>query len=599
MADPTLARDDPRPSLGLSPRLGVDEPSPSDGDGDGDGEWSRRGHADPMTVVMEAAVALHAEADLDSLLTWVLDAVHRLTGLTGIGVCLFDHETPATWTSHPDASVNLGLLGDPRSVPLVATALDLPRGVVYEDVAAAESAMPPPDRIRRIVAVDGLVVVPIHAADGLTHGVLMVGWRGATDVVIEEDVRGALAALAAHLGIAIDNHAVLTRMVEEEARGKEVVHRLQQAVRPPAPIVPFTELGVHYVAADPSAPTGGDLYDWIVLPDGSVHLTVVDVMGKGVQATKDALIVTHALRLLAIDGCGLGDIVRRADELVSAQNPELVATLVVARYWPDDGRLQLAGGGHPPALVVRGGEPEEIQAPGIPIGWPGAGSQGVVETSLKRSDTLILYTDGLIEATKDILRGLADLADAARSTAGYPAGSLARVLVDRALSGANRHDDSLALVLRRRSPAPSLSAHVLAPMQHKFSPNPAAVPIARHLLRDWLVRVPVDDEAVDNLLLMASELCSNAVQHATDAEPGAVSLHAWVEGDGVVIEVTDNGTGVELPAVVEPDLPDPEAEQGRGLFLVHELADEVVSEMVDGRSVVRVAKLAVVTDAAR
>ena len=197
----------------------------------------------------------------------------------------------------------------------------------------------------------------------------------------------AVVALAAHLGVALDNSATLARMAEVEARGKEVVHALQEAVRPPAPVVAHTELGVHYVAADPSAPTGGDLYDWITLPDGTLHVVVVDVMGKGVEATKHALSVTHALRLLAVEGCPLGELVARADVLVTAQNPELVATLIIAHFDPETGDARLAGAGHPPALVVRGETVEEIAAPGIPIGWPGAASHGVVELQLERSDT--------------------------------------------------------------------------------------------------------------------------------------------------------------------------------------------------------------------
>lgn len=549
-----------------------------------------------LAVIAESARALHAEADLDELVAWTLDAVRRLCGSPEVGMCLFAHDTTPNWTAHPGASINVGLLGDPRTHPLLSPALDLPGGVVYRDIAAAERTLPPAHRLRRILPVDGLAAMAVHGVDGLARGLLIVGWKRPAD--LDEETRAAIAALAPHAGVAIDNHAVLQRMVEEEARGKEVVHRLQQAVRPPAPVVPYTELGVHYVAADPSAPTGGDLYDWLILPDGGLHLTVVDVMGKGVQATKDALIVTHALRLLAIDGCPLDDIIRRCDELVGAQNPELVATVVVARYCPDTGRLELAGAGHPPALIVHAGHATEVAAPGIPIGWPGAGSHGIVERTLERADTLILYTDGLIEARKDILRGLEELATAAAATASYPAGSLARVLVDRQLADAARHDDSLALVLRRRTPPPTAPVHVLAPLQHQFSPNPAAVPIARHLLRDWLVRVPVEAEAVETLQLIASELCSNAVQHMSPTEPGTVVLHAWVEDDGVVIEVSDTGGALEIPAIADPELPDPEAEQGRGLFLVRELADELSSRVEDGRTIVRVLKHSVIDTAA-
>jgi serine phosphatase RsbU (regulator of sigma subunit)/anti-sigma regulatory factor (Ser/Thr protein kinase) len=557
-----------------------------------------------LEILAAAGRALHGEPDLGRLVGWTVEAIADLVGADEAAVCLLAHDATPEWTSHPNSTVAYSLLGDPRTVPLVAPALDLSNGVVYADLRRAEAALPPRDRIRRIVPVDGLVVVPIPGRDMLPLGLLLAGWRNAADAVAgaattspTSTTRDALVALAAHVGVALENQATLRRMVEEEARGKEVVHLLQQAVRPPAPIVPFTELGVHYVAADPSAPTGGDLYDWLVLPDGALHATVVDVMGKGVQATKDALIVTHALRLLAIGGCELGDIVRRADELVSAQNPELVATLVVVRMWPETGRVQIASAGHPPALLVHGTEVREIAAPGIPIGWPGAGSDGTVELVLDRSDTLILYTDGLIEATKDILRGLDELAAAARETASYPANSLARALVDRQLADAARHDDSLALVVRRRAPAPTTPTHVLAPFQHQFTPSPAAVPLARHLLRDWLERVPVEEESIDGLLLIASELTTNAVLHASSA-PGAVQLHASVAEDGILIEVSDDGGPTELPdAAVDPELPDPESEQGRGLFLVRELSDDVSWARTDGRTTIRVLKRAVIAGA--
>lgn len=462
---------------------------------------------------------------------------------------------------------------------------------MLEDLADAERQLPPSDRLQRVLPLASLLVVPIMARDGLAQGAILVG--DTRPASIDSAQVEALVALAAHTGIALDNSATLARMVEVEARGKEVVHALQEAVRPPAPVIPYTELGVHYVAADPSAPTGGDLYDWITLPDGRLHVVVVDVMGKGVEATKHALSVTHALRLLAVEGCPLEDLVTRADVLVTAQNPELVATLLIARYDPSTGDLQLAGAGHPPALLVRRSEVVEVPAPGIPIGWPGAASHEVVEVRLERSDTLILYTDGLIEATKDILEGLRTLREAAAATASYPATSLARALVERQLADAARHDDSLALVLRRRSPA-ALPSHALGPFAHRFSPQAAAVPVARHLIRDWFRLVPVEASAVDALLLAVSELCSNAVRHASGAV-GSVHLRSWTEADAVVVEVTDDGGTLALPDLhTEPELPDPEAEQGRGLFLVRELADEVSTRVEDGRTVVRLVKHAVV-----
>ena len=548
-----------------------------------------------LVVLAQAARALHGERDVESALSWARHAARELTGLPEAAICLLPRHGSPTW-SPSEGGVDFSVVGDPRTSLLLRAGLDAGTPTAVPDLAEAERPLPDLERLQRSLPLASLVVVPVMARDGLAQGAIFVGSRKVE--ALDHAQVEAVVALAAHLGIALDNSATLTRMAEVEARGKEVVHALQEAVRPPAPVVRFTELGVHYVAADPSAPTGGDLYDWITLPDGRLHLVVVDVMGKGVEATKHALSVTHALRLLAVEGCDLGDLVRRADVLVTAQNPDLVATLLVARYDAATGDLLLAGAGHPPALLVSSsGRVREIAAPGIPIGWPGAGSHEIVEVHLERSDTLIIYTDGLIEATKDIIRGLDDLAVAAAATSSYPATALARALVERQLADAARHDDSLALVLRRRSPA-TLPTHVLAPFMHHFSPQPAAVPLARHLLRDWLRLVPVEDGAVDTLLLVVSELCSNAVRHATGA-PGSVHLKAWAEGDAIVIEVSDDGgtlTWVESTAGVEP--PDPDAEQGRGLFLVTELSDEVTSSVHDGRSTVRIVKHAVVgTDA--
>jgi anti-sigma regulatory factor (Ser/Thr protein kinase) len=301
--------------------------------------------------------------------------------------------------------------------------------------------------------------------------------------------------------------------------------------------------------------------------------------------------VTNALRLLALDGCPMNRLVSRADVLVSAQSPDLAATALIARYHPGDGTVELVGAGHPPALIVNSeGKTRFVTAPGIPIGWPGAGSDGVVSFRLERLETLVLYTDGLVEATKDILDGLDALAAAATEACAYPAGPLARALVERALSGAMRSDDSLALVLRRRTPAPGKRQRT-GPFEYQFSPNAVTVPLARGLFGDWLENVLADGTDTEDLLLMVSELCTNAVRFSSGA-PGALSLRAWGEGDAIVVEVSDDGTGFEW-RTHEDDVPDPEADEGRGLFLVRTLADQLDVDRRGERTVVRATKRAV------
>ena len=132
------------------------------------------------------------------------------------------------------------------------------------------------------------------------HGYLLSATRA---VALLRRRTSARRSSANHLGVALDRHVVLAELA---AAQQEIVHELQEAVLPPPPRA-NTELGRYYVGAESAFSTGGDIYDWIILPDGELHFAVVDIMGKGVSATKDALTVTHALRLLALEGCALED----------------------------------------------------------------------------------------------------------------------------------------------------------------------------------------------------------------------------------------------------------------------------------------------------
>jgi len=545
------------------------------------------GRDDLPALVRAAASVIHGPERVERKLAWLCAAVVEASD--------------ATWSAYVQYADGRGSVRATNGV--APTDIEGVAGVVVSRLLRSALAGTPvlhlPDARRMGLGpstAGEVIVVPVLAARGELYGGLLIGLGPDPDGTADARATEIGLAFAAHVGVAFDNHETMRRLAELEAVQREVVDQLQEAVRPPTPVVDATELGVHYLAADPHAPTGGDLYDWQVLPDGDLHLVVVDVLGKGVGATKDALAVTHTLRILVLDGCPIDRLVERADELLLAQSPELVATLMIGRYRPTTGDLVLAGGGHPPALVIRrGGAVEEVSAPGIPIGWPGAGSTSVTKLTLDRSDTLLLYTDGLIEATKNVVEGLANLVTAAHQTATYPAPQLARALVDRTLAGANRRDDTLALVLRRRTAPAAEDEHRLGPFRYRFSPSAAAVPLARHLLGDWLSRQPLDPDAIGDLLLVASELCANAVRAAT-RQPGAVVLRAWTEGDAVFLETEDEGgSAAEFPDPGSgPTVPDPDAEAGRGLYLVRALTDDVSVEIEGTRTTVRCLKRAVV-----
>jgi PAS domain S-box-containing protein len=360
------------------------------------------------------------------------------------------------------------------------------------------------------------------------------------------------------------------QLAAAEAAQRSVVEQLQQAVIPPRPTVPGVDLGVSFLGSEETSPTGGDLFDWYVLPSGELHLAVVDVLGHGVAATKDALSVVSTLRLLSLQGCPLEELVARTDELLAAGRRELVATVVVARLDPETGVVRVAAGGHPPALVVSAdGAVRQIAAPGCAIGWPTAGSESVAELRLDQSDTLVLYTDGLIEARKDILEGMDVLVQEVAAAAGLPADEMAERLLARALAGAERRDDSLALVARATT----------ADQRHeetwRLPPSTREVRGVRRAVTQWLQARELHEDDLQDLALVTSELLSNAVA----AAQGEVRLRVVLDSARVRLEVEDDGTG-------PPDggsglgagslaTPVPDAESGRGLFLVRGLTDDL------------------------
>lgn len=256
--------------------------------------------------------------------------------------------------------------------------------------------------------------------------------------------------------LAETNRGVLALYVELEQRDEQVrqAHRtvfrkLEDALRPPPPEVDGLELAVHYLPAEEDSPTGGDLYDWFLLPDGQLHVTVVDVLGHDVAATRDALSITHAIRTLCLEGHSLGRLVGRANEIVEAYLPGIVATLLLVRLDPADGTLQVAGGGHPPLLVVRPTEEAiYVEAPGRGIGYPRPGSRRVARLRIHPRDVVLLYTDGLVESTKNLVAGLDRLPDVAAKAARLPTADLPRAVVEEMLAQGSHVDDTLALALR-------------------------------------------------------------------------------------------------------------------------------------------------------
>ncbi|WP_077798110.1 ATP-binding protein [Streptomyces sp. JHA26] len=120
----------------------------------------------------------------------------------------------------------------------------------------------------------------------------------------------------------------------------------------------------------------------------------------------------------------------------------------------------------------------------------------------------------------------------------------------------------------------------------------ASVPLARRLLLGTMETAGVDPDISFDLSVALSEACANAVEHGGDDEPGGPSdayrVTAYLDGERCRIEVADTGPGFDAGASGRPGGParpvPADAEHGRGLCLIRELADHVHIGGTPGRT---------------
>ncbi|WP_024874980.1 PP2C family protein-serine/threonine phosphatase [Saccharomonospora piscinae] len=251
-------------------------------------------------------------------------------------------------------------------------------------------------------------------------------------------------------GIA-DRAAVGLRNANEYRREQELAERLQRAMLPT--LTPLRELGLvaRYRSATSGVHVGGDWYDAVTRPDGTVVLTVGDVTGHGVDAAVVMGKLQNSLRAYALEGHGPAASLRLVHDLLRGLDTPLFATAVVAEVTPSTGVLRWASAGHPPPLLQEaGGDVTFLEAPHAPmlgIHLPPGLAFPEHERELTPGSSVALFTDGLIERrTSDLDAGMARLEEAF-STCEADALDATAEHVLQVMLGATEHDDDVCLLL--------------------------------------------------------------------------------------------------------------------------------------------------------
>ncbi|GII99449.1 serine phosphatase RsbU (regulator of sigma subunit) [Sediminihabitans luteus] len=319
-------------------------------------------------------------------------------------------------------------------------------------------------RVNATPAAPALVV--LTGLGGTDAGVQAVA-AGADDYLVKGEVDGELLGRSVRYAVQRRRSEVQQReLFRSQLRAAETT-RLERALLP-RPLVHDGGVSVlvGYVPGG-NGLLGGDFYDAIERPDGSVVCVIGDVAGHGPDEAALGATLRTAWRTLVLAGTPAHDVVGLVERvlLVERPRPEIFATLCQVVIAADRTRAQVYIAGHLAPLHLGAGPCVEVSASrrGRALGVPVAGGWESVEVELAAPWALMLYTDGLVEATvEDSLPvapdgprprrrrigvdGLRQVVDATRGAGEH--GLVDRVLHEvRRVHGGDLVDDAAALVV--------------------------------------------------------------------------------------------------------------------------------------------------------
>ncbi|MER6072239.1 GAF domain-containing SpoIIE family protein phosphatase [Streptomyces sp. NPDC001817] len=214
---------------------------------------------------------------------------------------------------------------------------------------------------------------------------------------------------------------------------------------------PNLDVAIRYLPAGGGVLVGGDWCETVRLHFGRTLLVVGDVMGHGLEAAVDMSVYRSSLRYIASADLPPHRVLRQMDDIASREADLRPATCLLARVDPGRRQVTLASAGHlPPARITSGGETSIVPVPvGPPLGT-GLGGYESATHPLGAGETLVLFTDGLVERRgEDIDRSLERL-----SAVRFPGGGGLEDVLDTILGRLDvRHaeDDVAALACRPHS----------------------------------------------------------------------------------------------------------------------------------------------------
>ena len=273
-------------------------------------------------------------------------------------------------------------------------------GMVLSDINMPE--MDGLTLLEQIPTVNPDIHAVVVSAYGDMENIRMAMNRGAFDFVIKpidfEDLQLTIRRTLEHLArwrAALEARDKLVALENE----LDVASRMQQSILP----TEFPEAPDYQVFAsmEPARDVGGDFFDVLRLPDGRIGLVVADVSGKGVPAALFMMSICTLIKGAAGSHLDPSEILRQANHLLCENNDALMfVTVFLAVFDPASDELVYVNGGHNPPIIFHAAGTSTLLplTGGVALGVAPDLPYDKRVMILSPGDTLVLYTDGVIEA---------------------------------------------------------------------------------------------------------------------------------------------------------------------------------------------------------
>ncbi len=240
------------------------------------------------------------------------------------------------------------------------------------------------------------------------------------------------------------------RMEEELRLAREIQTRLLPAEPPQLDGLELAGLSL------PAREVGGDYFDYLVLEDGRVAITVADVSGKGTPAALLMSAYRASLRSQDLAMLGPAGVLKRVNRFVhSSVDPGTFITAFLGMLDPATGELRYASAGHDAPFVLQpDGTLDELTSGGLILGMHPQFPYEESSANLASGAVLVVYTDGVTEAQDPAGRFFESqrLAETLKASVGLPCAEIQRRVIDeiQAFCASGPQSDDITLLLARR-----------------------------------------------------------------------------------------------------------------------------------------------------